>query len=167
MYISAKPIIPMEVLFEAKKKLSYSNRLVRVYFSDVTFFILFVLVIVFIRRVSPESGFWTYFLILSIGTLIRMYSSHLEARIYITKVVFNNGKVEVEYLFMDNERQHSFSIENVPFYEKASSNVGARIFFNLPNNERFIQYFIGEWNEDSALDLIANLDRIRNASQAA
>jgi hypothetical protein len=157
----------MQVLFEAKKKLSYSNRLTRVYFSDITFFILAVLVIIIIRRVSPESGFWTYFLIVGIGLLIRMYSSHLEARIYVTKVAFSNGKIDVEYLFINNERQHSFSIENIPFYENASSNTGARIFFNLPNNERFVQYFIGEWNEDSALDLIASLDRIRNTVQAA
>jgi hypothetical protein len=153
----------MQVLFETKRKLSYTNRLVRAYISGITSFIVILLMIIFLRMVSPESGFWITFVILAIGILSGLYTSHKEARIYITKVVYNNSAIEVEYLFMNAEKKHSFSIENIPFYEKASSNIGARIFFNLPNNERFVQYFIGAWNEGSALDLIASLDKIRNS----
>jgi hypothetical protein len=157
----------MEVLFEAKKNLSYTNRLVRVYFSDVTFFIAYILIIALIRISTPESGSWIYFIIIGLGVLFRMYSSHTEARVYITRVSYNQKNVEVEYWFMNNERKQTFSIENIPYYEKPFNNEGAKIFFNMQNNQRFVQYFVGEWNEDSALDLIASLDRIRNTVQAA
>jgi hypothetical protein len=151
----------MEVLFEAKKNIACRNRLVRAYFSDVLSLLFTVFMIIFLRVVDPPSDFSLLFGVLFAMSLSQLYRGHNKARVYITKVVYNNGKIEVTYLFIDTIKEYTFSIENIPYYEKNIGTGKDIFFFNLPNNERLLQYFIGEWNEGVALGIIAKLDRFR------
>lgn len=118
----------MQVLFEAKKKIAYRNRLIKAYFGDVLSLLFTISMIIFSHVEDPASNFPLLFLVLFVMSLSQLYSGHNKALVYITKVFYNNGKIEVAYLFIDTTKEHTFSIENIPFYEKAGTYTGASFF---------------------------------------
>lgn len=152
----------MQVLFEAKKKPPYNNRLLRAYFSNVFFIICALLTIAWAFSANQYHQVVFYFIFPFLYAISRLFTLHKFAKRYVHKISVIDNQITIDYLFRDEEHSIQVNVLNIPCYEK---DYDGYWFFNLPNNERFTQYLIGDWNEDSALDLIASLDKIRNSAK--
>ncbi|UPT69125.1 MAG: hypothetical protein M0D57_11130 [Sphingobacteriales bacterium JAD_PAG50586_3] len=154
----------MEVLFEAKKKLSYNNRLFRAFFIDVMVLVGLMFFFMWIYNSYGKPSYQFYLTLALIGLLIfsNVNKALRKSKNYITKAFVEDGRFKVEYLEKSEEKQMDLDISTIIYYDKKSFAM-ANLTIQLPDPYTIKQYMIGEWNEDSILDLLEELRKIKSS----